>query len=125
MWKLFMGMGSISAFLSVAIGAFGAHALKDKLTANDMLDVYHTGVQYQMYHSLGLIVIALVMNKLGQSTLLTWSGWSMLVGIILFSGSLYVLSISGVKWLGAITPLGGVGFLAAWLLLAVAAFKAS
>ncbi len=121
MFKIFLAAGSISAFLSVALGAFGAHMLKGRLE-QDMLDVYQTGVQYQMMHSVGLILIALLTLK-WETGLMEWSGWLMLLGIVLFSGSLYALSLSGIKPLGAITPLGGVSFLAAWLLLAIAAFK--
>jgi uncharacterized membrane protein YgdD (TMEM256/DUF423 family) len=122
MLKTFLLLGSVNAFLSVALGAFGAHALKSRLST-DMLAVYQTGVQYHMIHALGLILIALLSDKLGNSSLVTASGWSLFIGIILFSGSLYVLSISGIKILGAITPLGGVAFLLGWLLLAIAALK--
>jgi uncharacterized membrane protein YgdD (TMEM256/DUF423 family) len=122
MLKTFLLLGSLNAFLSVAIGAFGAHALKSRLST-DMLSVYNTGVQYHMIHAIGLILIALLSDRLGNSPLVTASGWSLLIGIILFSGSLYVLSISGIKILGAITPLGGVAFLLGWILLAIAALK--
>jgi uncharacterized membrane protein YgdD (TMEM256/DUF423 family) len=88
-----------------------------------MLAVYQTGVQYHMIHALALILVAIVSDKLGNSSLVTVSGWSMLIGIVLFSGSLYALSLSGIKILGAITPLGGVGFLLGWALLAIAAMK--
>jgi uncharacterized membrane protein YgdD (TMEM256/DUF423 family) len=123
MFKTFLLLGCLNAFLSVALGAFGAHALKTKLTAMDTLTVYQTGVQYHMIHAIALILIALLSDKLGSHSLVTVSGWSLLIGIILFSGSLYVLSISGIKILGAITPLGGVAFLLGWILLAVAALK--
>jgi uncharacterized membrane protein YgdD (TMEM256/DUF423 family) len=122
MLKTFLMIGSLSAFLSVALGAFGAHALKSKLSP-DMLNVYQTGVQYHMVHSLGLILIALLADKLGNSTLVNVSGWALFIGIVLFSGSLYALSLSGIKVLGAITPLGGVSFLLGWVLLAIAAMK--
>jgi uncharacterized membrane protein YgdD (TMEM256/DUF423 family) len=122
MFKMFLMLGSINAFLSVALGAFGAHALKSKLSP-EMLTVYQTGVQYHMIHALALILVAIVSDKLGNSSLVTVSGWSMLIGIVLFSGSLYALSLSGIKILGAITPLGGVGFLLGWALLAIAAMK--
>ncbi len=122
MLKLFVILGSLNALLSVALGAFGAHGLKDKLTVK-MLETYQTGVHYHMIHSLGLIFIAILADKL-EGSLTTWSGWLMFAGIVLFSGSLYILSISGVKWFGAITPLGGVAFIAAWLLLALSAWKA-
>jgi uncharacterized membrane protein YgdD (TMEM256/DUF423 family) len=123
MLKTFLLLGSLNAFLSVALGAFGAHALRVKLTNANMLDVYQTGVQYHMIHSLGLILVALLADKLGNSSLVNVSGWALFIGIILFSGSLYALSLSGIKVLGAITPLGGLGFLLGWVLLAIAAFK--
>lgn len=122
MFKIFLLLGSLNAFLSVVLGAFGAHALKTKLSA-DMLNVYQTGVQYHMIHAIALILVALLSEKLGNHPLVTVSGWSLLIGIVLFSGSLYVLSISGIKNLGAITPFGGIAFLLGWILLAVAALK--
>ncbi len=122
MLKIFLVLGSLNALLSVALGAFGAHALKTRLSA-DMLAVYQTGVQYHMIHALGLILIAIVSEKLGNSSLAVASGWTLFIGIILFSGSLYALSLSGIKILGAITPLGGVAFLLGWGLLAFAAMK--
>ena len=122
--KLFLVLGACNAFLAVLLGAFGAHALKTRLPA-DMLAVYHTGNQYHFYHALGLLLVGLVATQLPDSGLLRGSGWLMLLGIVLFSGSLYVLSISGVRWLGAITPFGGLAFLVAWLLLAMAVWKAA
>lgn len=123
MLRKFMMIGSINAFLSVALGAFGAHILKAKIDS-DMLAVYETGIQYHMMHALGLIAIALLADRLGQPRLVSAAGWLLLIGIILFSGSLYVLSISGIKVLGAITPFGGVSFLAGWLCVFLAAMKA-
>ncbi|TLS36734.1 DUF423 domain-containing protein [Pseudalkalibacillus caeni] len=122
--KIFLILGSLNACVAVALGAFGAHGLEGKLSEK-MLSTYETGVKYHMYHSLGLIGIALIADRLGNSGLINWAGWLMFIGIILFSGSLYVLSNTGIKILGAITPLGGVAFLAAWILVAVAAFKLS
>jgi uncharacterized membrane protein YgdD (TMEM256/DUF423 family) len=104
------------------MGAFGAHALRAALTP-DMMVVYHTAVNYHMWHALGLGLVAVSSLNDPQSLLLRWAGWLMCVGIVLFSGSLYALSISGIKWLGAITPLGGSAFLIAWLLLAIFAFR--
>lgn len=121
--KLFLSLGSISGALAVMIGAFGAHGLKDKLTA-EMLPIYKTGVEYHFYHTLALLVIGVVALHC-KSALLTASGWSMVTGILIFSGSLYALSISGIKVLGAITPIGGLCFIAGWVLLAIAALKAS
>lgn len=117
--RTFVALGGICAFLSVAFGAFGAHALKAKLAA-DMLANFQTGVQYQMMHSLGLIAIGLAASLLPANGHLRRAGWSMFVGIVVFSGSLYVLSITGIKQLGAITPIGGVAFLFGWLSLVLA-----
>lgn len=123
MFKLFIIIGSLNMLVSVALGAFGAHGLKSKLS-EDMLAVYQTGVHYHMVHALGILLIAALSLKLPTSPLVNWSGWLLFVGIILFSGSLYALSISGIRILGAITPFGGVAFLIGWLLLAYAAIKA-
>ncbi|AKJ05958.1 uncharacterized membrane protein YgdD (TMEM256/DUF423 family) [Archangium gephyra] len=119
--RLWLILGAASAFLSVAAGAFGAHALRARLTP-DLLTIFETGARYHMYHSLGLIAIGLLM-QVRPSPLLNGAGWAMTVGILLFSGSLYALALSGVRALGAITPLGGLGFLAGWLLLAIAAWR--
>ncbi|MBS4223488.1 DUF423 domain-containing protein [Lederbergia citrea] len=120
--KAFIIFGAINALLAVGLGAFGAHALEDKLEPK-YLEVWKTGVTYQMFHALGLIAIGILVGNVPASSLLSWSGWLMLTGIILFSGSLYILSISGIKVLGAITPLGGVAFLISWLLLIIFAVK--
>ncbi len=122
MSKIYLLIAAVNGFLAVALGAFGAHGLKQKLTV-DMLAVYQTGVQYHFYHTLALFGVALLMLQLPQSAVLRWSALSFTAGIIVFSGSLYVLAISGVRWLGAITPLGGVAFLIGWILLAVAAWS--
>ena len=121
--KLFLALGGAAALLAVALGAFGAHALKDRI-APEMLAVWHTGVEYHLFHALGLIAVGAVSAHLPDSALLRWSGWAMLAGIVLFSGSLYALALSGERWLGAVTPLGGVAFLAAWALFVAAALKA-
>ncbi|WP_312473186.1 DUF423 domain-containing protein [Neobacillus sp.] len=120
--KAFIIVGAINAFLAVAFGAFGAHALKDRLDAH-YLEIWKTGVTYQMFHATGILIIGLLLGKVGVSSLFSWSGWLMLIGIILFSGSLYLLSLTKVGVLGAITPIGGVCFLAAWVLMIVAAVK--
>ena len=119
--RLWLILGAASAFLSVAAGAFGAHALRARL-APDLLTIFETGARYQMYHSLGLIAIGLL-AQLRPSPLLNGAGWAMVAGILLFSGSLYALALSGVRALGAITPLGGLGVLAGWLLFALAAWR--
>ena len=122
--KLFMVLGALNAFLSVLFGAFGAHALKTRLSV-EMMSVYHTGNQYHFYHALGLLLVGVIATQLPESALLRSSGWLMQAGIVLFSGSLYVLAISGVRWLGAITPIGGLAFLTAWLLLAMAVWRSA
>jgi len=121
--KLFLTAGGLAALAAVVLGAFGAHALKSRLSA-EMLAVWHTGVEYHVYHALGLLAVGLVATQLPESALLKWSGWLMLAGIALFSGSLYALALSGERWLGAITPIGGLGFLGAWTLFVAAVVKA-
>ena len=116
-------LGAINAFLCVAFGAFGAHGLKQRLSV-DMLAVYQTGVQYHFYHALGLIVVGLVLFHLPKSRPVVLSGWLMLTGIVLFSVSLYALSLTGIRGLGMVTPFGGVAFLSAWALLAYGVWTA-
>lgn len=99
--------------LSVAIGAFGAHLLGPRI-GKDALEIYETGVHYHMIHGLGLILVGITAGQRGESKKLNVAGWMFLIGVILFSGSLYVLSISGIKVLGAITPLGGIAFIIGW-----------
>ncbi|HUC94280.1 MAG TPA: DUF423 domain-containing protein [Paenibacillus sp.] len=111
--------GALYAALAVALGAFGAHALDGRLTG-DMLQVYETGVRYQMYHALGLLAVGLLAERAAGDRRLAWAGRLLHAGIWLFSGSLYVLSLTGVTILGAVTPLGGVAFIAGWLLIAAA-----
>ncbi|RXZ84817.1 DUF423 domain-containing protein [Paenibacillaceae bacterium] len=113
-------LGSANMLLAVILGAFGAHALKKRLTP-EMAAIYQTGVQYQIAHALGLLLLGLIYNNVLPSNLVYTAGWLMFIGIILFSGSLYVLSLTGVKKLGAITPLGGLAFLAGWALVIAAA----
>jgi uncharacterized membrane protein YgdD (TMEM256/DUF423 family) len=120
--KVFLMIGAINAFLAVALGAFGAHGLEGKLSEKYM-KVWEKAVTYQMFHATGLLVVGLLSGKLPNVSLVNWSGWLMFVGIILFSGSLYVLSVTQIKVLGAITPLGGLSFLAAWVLMLVAVYK--
>jgi uncharacterized membrane protein YgdD (TMEM256/DUF423 family) len=116
--RTFLFVGAIAAFLAVTLGAFGAHGLRGRLSP-DMLAVFETGVRYHMYHALALILVALVMGRM-SGWLIQTAGWCFIAGIILFSGSLYALALSGVTILGAITPLGGVAFLAGWACLAFA-----
>lgn len=118
--RFFLIAGALSAALAVVLGAFGAHGLRGRLPA-DLLAIYQTGCQYHVYHALGLLAVGLLGLHLPASTALRVSGWLMLAGTVLFSGSLYLLAITGQRWLGAVTPLGGVAFIVAWLLLAWAA----
>ncbi|MGR8953178.1 MAG: DUF423 domain-containing protein [Gammaproteobacteria bacterium] len=122
MRSLFLFFGAFSALIGVAMGAFGAHGLKNVISP-EMLTVYQTGVSYQMWHALGLIGIALARRHDPDSRLLHWTGWLLFAGIVLFSGSLYLLAILDLKWLGMITPFGGASFLLAWLLLAIYAAR--
>lgn len=112
---MWIKIGSLLMFLAVALGAFGAHALKAKLT-DYYLDVYNTAVLYHFIHALGLFVVAWLSTQSADPKI-TGAGIAFIIGIILFSGSLYVLSVTGIKWLGAITPLGGLSFLTGWALL--------
>ena len=121
--QLFLVLGALACMLAVLLGAFGAHALRGKLTA-ELLAIYQTAVQYHFWHALGLLAIGIVAMHLPTSAPLKWAGWLMLGGIVLFSGSLYLLAITGVRWLGAITPVGGAAFIASWALLALAIARA-
>jgi uncharacterized membrane protein YgdD (TMEM256/DUF423 family) len=116
-----MAAGAINAFVSVAAGAFGAHALKQRLSP-ELLAVFETGARYQMYHALGLWAVSFAISQDRPASV---AGWAMLAGIVLFSGSLYALALTGIRGLGAITPLGGLCFLAGWALLSWALFRAS
>ena len=115
--RTFLLIGSVLGFLGVAFGAFGAHALKGRLS-QEMLAVFETGVRYQMYHAFAILVVATLMGSAGRASLLTISGWSFLAGVLLFSGSLYALTLSGVRILGMITPIGGLLLLIGWGCLA-------
>ena len=119
--RLFFMLGSLSAGLAVVLGAFGAHALKARL-APDMLAVYETGVRYHLVHALALLAVAWAATR-WPGTAVSASGWLFVAGTVLFSGSLYALSLSGVRGLGAITPLGGVAWIVGWLCLAWGAWQ--
>jgi len=121
MSRIILMTASLFLALAVVIGAFGAHGLKSHLSA-EMIQIYKTGVEYHFYHALGLLLIGVIAISF-PSELLKWSAILLAVGIILFSGSLYILAITGIKWIGAITPLGGLGFIAGWVLLFMAALK--
>lgn len=118
MARLWFITGCLIAGLGVAAGAFGAHALKQRLSP-EFLQAFETGVRYQMYHAFGLLVVAVAMDRWPNNTLQI-AGWLFLVGIVLFSGSLYALCLSGIRVLGAITPIGGLCFLAGWAFFAFA-----
>lgn len=119
--RTFLALGAVSAAISVAAGAFGAHALKTRLTP-ELLAAFETGARYQMFHALGLLAIGLAAERF-QGPLLGWAGWLLVGGTVLFSFSLYALALTGVRGLGAVTPFGGVAFLAGWLALAVAVLR--
>lgn len=120
--RTFLLLGSVFGFLGVALGAFGAHALKARLSS-EMLAVFETGVRYEMYHALAVLMVAAAIGQLGSARLLTIAGWAFSIGILLFSGSLYVLTLSGIGMFGAITPIGGVSFLVGWACLALFALS--
>ena len=120
--RLFFALGSLSAFLAVALGAFGAHALKARLPV-ELLTIFETGVRYHLTHALALLAVAWACTR-WPGTAVNTSGWLFVAGTVIFSGSLYALALTGVRGLGALTPIGGVAWLAAWLCLAWAAWKA-
>jgi uncharacterized membrane protein YgdD (TMEM256/DUF423 family) len=117
--RTFLLLGAIAAFIAVGLGAFAAHGLRARVSP-EMLSVFEIGVRYQMYHALALILVSLIMGRM-NGWLIQTAGWCFVAGIVLFSGSLYVLSLAGITILGAITPLGGLAFLAGWACLAFAA----
>lgn len=122
MSRIFLAIAAILAGVSVAGGAFATHALKERIS-DRALEIFETGAKYQMYHALALILVALLLSRAELSqTYLSVAGYAFIVGIAIFSGSLYALSLSGVRWLGAVTPFGGVAFLIGWGCLAIAAF---
>lgn len=116
-------IASLLGGLSVALGAFGAHGLRGRIEEN-LLANYQTGVSYMFYHTLALLAVVLALGKWPASVLPVWAGWFFIVGILLFSGSLLVMALTGMRWLGAITPIGGVAFIVGWLLLAITAWRA-
>jgi uncharacterized membrane protein YgdD (TMEM256/DUF423 family) len=117
--RLFFALGALSGLISVAAGAFGAHALRHRL-APESLSVFETAARYQMYHALALLAAAWAVSR-SPEALPRWAGWCFVVGTMLFSGSLYALALTGTRWLGAITPLGGVAFMLGWICLALSA----
>lgn len=121
--NLFLVLAGINGFIAVSLGAFAAHGLKSML-GPDLLATFQTGVQYHMYHSLALLALGILVLQFPAQTGLRIAGFLFLAGIVIFSGSLYVLALSGIRWLGAITPIGGVAFLGGWALLAWSMLKA-
>ena len=123
MSQIFLAIAAIFGGLSVAAGAFATHALKERLSERS-LEIFETAARYQMYHALVLLLVALLLmqEKISQSTLVA-AGWSFVIGILFFSGSLYVLSLTNIKVFGAIAPLGGAAFIVGWLAIAIAAFS--
>ena len=119
--KFFIQSGAILGLLGVAIGAFGAHALRTMLEASGRTATFETAVKYQFYHALALVLIGILLNLFNSNPtmvrLLNWSGYSFLGGVLIFSGSLYILCFTGVTWLGAVTPLGGLAMIVGWALL--------
>jgi uncharacterized membrane protein YgdD (TMEM256/DUF423 family) len=122
MMKIFVVLGSLSAFLGVGLGAFGAHGLKTKVTP-EMLAVWQTGVLYHLVHALGLLLIGILCHLMPEAATARNAGWAILLGTVLFSGSLYLMVLTGIKPLGMITPFGGIAFLLGWLLLGIAAWQ--
>jgi uncharacterized membrane protein YgdD (TMEM256/DUF423 family) len=119
MYKPFLLIGAVAGFLGVALGAFGTHGLRSRLSP-EMMGAFESAVRYQMYHALAIIMVGLILGRL-DGWMFRAAGWAFTVGIVLFSGSLYLLALTGVTILGAVTPLGGLAFLVGWGLLVVAA----
>jgi uncharacterized membrane protein YgdD (TMEM256/DUF423 family) len=122
MERLFFTTGSLLGGLAVALGAFGAHALKARI-AETMLANFETGVRYHFYHALALLAVSLLLQRTPGATLANLAGWFFIAGTLIFSGSLYIMAFTGQRWLGAITPIGGVAFIAGWACLALAAWR--
>lgn len=122
LWQAFILLGALNGFLGVALGAFGAHGLEGRLS-DHLLGVWNKGVHYQQLHALALVVVGMLLRSGLEGMSVRWAGWCFVFGILLFSGSLYVLALTGIRPLGAITPFGGVSFLMGWALLAWAALR--
>ncbi|MDX2229584.1 MAG: DUF423 domain-containing protein [Leptolyngbyaceae cyanobacterium bins.349] len=123
MTQFFLAIAAIFGGISVGAGAFGSHALKEQVS-DRALEIFETGARYQMYHALALLAVGILMSQAKQVPItLPIAGFALIAGVLIFSGSLYVLSLSGIKWLGAITPFGGVCLMLGWVCLAITAFK--
>lgn len=121
--KFYIQLAAVMGALAVAIGAFGAHALEPVLTRFDRIETFETGVKYHFYHALAIFLVGLVINFFGDQKLLKYSAGCFMAGILIFSGSLYLMSVTNITWLGAITPLGGLAFIAGWILLFIGVGK--
>lgn len=122
--RLWIILGSLNMAIAIALGAFGAHGLKTKISKH-MFENWNTGTHYHIVHALALLFIAFLISKVGEQTsLVSIAGWLIVLGILLFSGSLYIMAITNIKTLGAITPIGGISFIIAWILIASSAWKA-
>lgn len=123
MTKVFLTIAALLGGSAVGFGAFGAHALKERLSERS-LEIFETATRYQMYHALALLLVGVLMSRsTTEQTFLTASGWAFIIGVILFCGSLYALSFSGIKWLGAVAPLGGLALMVGWAAIAIAAWN--
>ncbi len=122
MARWFIILGALNSFLSVALGAFGAHGLKSRVTP-ELLDTFQTGARYEMYHGLALILVGVLVRLFPQQGLLHWAGWAFISGTILFCGSLYAIVFTGVRGFGAVAPLGGLSFMAGWVIILMTFLK--
>jgi uncharacterized membrane protein YgdD (TMEM256/DUF423 family) len=122
MTRIFLAIASMLGGISVVFGAFASHALRDRLSANS-LAIWETGTRYQMYHALALMLVAFLISRFPDSVLLVVAGYAFVAGTFIFSGSLYALTLTGIKWLGAITPIGGMALIIGWLCLALATWR--
>lgn len=122
--NLFLLLGSILMFIGVGMGAFGAHGLADFLANAGREGTFDTAVRYMVYHGLALVAVGILMSQNSPASILNWAGWSFFLGSLIFSGSLYILIFAGIRWMGAITPIGGVLFLAGWVCMIIYALQA-
>lgn len=122
MERTFFTLAALLGGLAVGLGAFGAHALAGRVEPR-LLEVFETGVRYHFYHALALFVVVFALNRWPNAGLISVAGWLLIVGILIFSGSLYLMTFTGIRWLGAITPIGGVAFIAGWLCLALGVWR--
>lgn len=122
--KLIIIIAGIFGALAVGLGAFGAHGLEATLTANGRLDTYETAVKYQFYHTLALLLTGILLMNINHDYFI-WASWSFIIGMVIFSGSLYILSLTNITWLGAITPIGGLALIVGWVFLILGASKAA